>query len=58
MSMSTQDHQGIAVHVAHEQQQNLRLLELPPILLQLLTSQPASKYVPAGHKFPGELIIS
>ncbi|KAL8758393.1 MAG: hypothetical protein Q9199_001527 [Rusavskia elegans] len=55
--MSTQDHQGIAFHVAHEQQQNLRLLELPPILLQLLTSQHPSKYVPAGHKFPGHAVL-
>ncbi|KAI4239237.1 MAG: hypothetical protein LQ349_000547 [Xanthoria aureola] len=42
MSTSTQDHQGIAFYVAHEQQ-NLRLLELPPILLELLTSQHPSK---------------
>lgn len=48
--MSTQDPHGIALDFPYEQQ-HLRLLELPPILLELLTSRHPAKYVSIGLQF-------
>ena len=44
--MATQDDSGIPLEISN-QQQNLRLLELPPSLLTLLLSKDPPKYVPA-----------
>ena len=44
--MATQDDSGIRLETS-DQQQNLRLLELPPSLLALLVSKDPPKYVPA-----------
>ena len=44
--MATQDDSGIPLEISN-QQQNLRLLELPPSLLTLLVSKDPPKYVPA-----------
>ena len=44
--MATQDDSGIPLEISN-QQQNLRLLELPPSLLTLLVSKNPPKYVPA-----------
>ena len=47
--MSTQDDSGISFQISNEQQ-NLRLLELPPSLLALLVSKDPPKYVlPLNH---------
>ena len=42
--MSTQDDSGISFEISNEQQ-NFRLLELPPSLLALIVSQDPPKYV-------------
>lgn len=42
--MSTQDDTGMSFEISNEQQ-NFRLLELPPTLLALITSQDSPKYV-------------
>ena len=44
--MAIQDDSGIPLEISN-QQQNLRLLELPPSLLTLLVSKDPPKYVPA-----------
>ena len=44
--MATQYDSGIPLEIMN-QQQNLRLLELPPSLLTLLVSKDPPKYVPA-----------
>lgn len=42
--MSTQDDSGISFEISNEQQ-NFRLLELPPSLLALIVSKDSPKYV-------------
>ena len=47
--MSTEDDQSIMFNIAHNRQK-YRLLELPPDLLELVSSTAPSQYVEACHK--------
>ena len=50
--MSTQDESGIPFEICKDQQQ-LRLLELPPSLLELITSKRVSKCETAASNLYG-----